>query len=192
MDYQPGVVAEAGGFLSLRPAWSSKWVSGQPGLYREILSRKTKQNKKKKKKKRKETDYHKLSSYLHTWAMTCAYIHNDNYLRVKNSVCACFIVVSNRWQIMMYNRRERERDRWQVDISIDVQESMFIIVLNASDNHVWATVGNIDHTQVCKFISNSPGLLLLWCQPYLLIIPKLQLLMILVQSANCASSRLLA
>jgi hypothetical protein len=55
----PGVVAhafnpstweaEAGGFLSLRPAWSTKWVPGQTGLYRETLSRKTKKKKKKKK-----------------------------------------------------------------------------------------------------------------------------------------------
>jgi hypothetical protein len=45
---EPGVVAhtfnpstreaEAGGFLSSRPAWSTKWVLGQPGLYRETLS----------------------------------------------------------------------------------------------------------------------------------------------------------
>jgi hypothetical protein len=34
--------AEAGGFLSSRPAWSTEWVPGQPGLYRETLSRKTK------------------------------------------------------------------------------------------------------------------------------------------------------
>jgi hypothetical protein len=56
----PGVVAhafnpstqeaEAGGFLSSRPAWSTKRVPGQPGLHRETLSRKNK----KKKKKRKE------------------------------------------------------------------------------------------------------------------------------------------
>jgi hypothetical protein len=32
--------AEAGGFLSLRPAWSTRWVPGQPGLYRETLSQK--------------------------------------------------------------------------------------------------------------------------------------------------------
>ena len=43
--------AEAGGFMSSRPGWSTKWVPGQPGLYREILSRKTKPKKKKKKKK---------------------------------------------------------------------------------------------------------------------------------------------
>jgi hypothetical protein len=31
--------AEAGGFLSLRSAWSTEWVTGQPGLHRETLSR---------------------------------------------------------------------------------------------------------------------------------------------------------
>jgi hypothetical protein len=38
--------AEAGWFLSSRTAWSTKWVPGQPGLYRKTLSRKTKQNNK--------------------------------------------------------------------------------------------------------------------------------------------------
>jgi hypothetical protein len=37
--------AEAGRFLSLRSAYSTKWVPGQPGLYRETLSRKTKKKK---------------------------------------------------------------------------------------------------------------------------------------------------
>jgi hypothetical protein len=37
---------EAGGFLSSRPAWSTKWVPGQPGLHRETLSQKTKKKKK--------------------------------------------------------------------------------------------------------------------------------------------------
>jgi hypothetical protein len=38
---------EGGGFLSLSPAWSTKWVPGQPGLHRETLSQisKTRQNK---------------------------------------------------------------------------------------------------------------------------------------------------
>ena len=41
--------AEALRFLSSRPAWSTEWVQGQPGLHRETLSRKkTKQNKTKK------------------------------------------------------------------------------------------------------------------------------------------------
>ena len=39
--------AEADGFLSLRPAWSTEWAPGQPGLYRETLSEKPKKRKKK-------------------------------------------------------------------------------------------------------------------------------------------------
>ena len=45
--------AEAGGFLSLRPAWSTKQVPGQPGLHRETLSWKTKQIKTRYKNTRK-------------------------------------------------------------------------------------------------------------------------------------------
>jgi hypothetical protein len=43
--------AEAGGFLSSRPAWSTDCVPGQPELHRETPSqeKKTKQNKKKNK-----------------------------------------------------------------------------------------------------------------------------------------------
>jgi hypothetical protein len=42
--------AEAGGFLSSSPAWSTEWIPGQPGLHRETLSRKTKNKKNKKQK----------------------------------------------------------------------------------------------------------------------------------------------
>jgi hypothetical protein len=59
--FEPGVVAhafnpstweaEAGGFLSSRPAWSTEQVPGQPGLHRETLSRKTKKTKQNKTKK---------------------------------------------------------------------------------------------------------------------------------------------
>ena len=42
--------AEAGGFLSSRPVWPTKWGPGQPGLHRETLSRKTNQTNKKKKR----------------------------------------------------------------------------------------------------------------------------------------------
>jgi hypothetical protein len=38
--------AEAGAFLSSRPAWSTERVPGQPGLPRETLSRKEQQQKK--------------------------------------------------------------------------------------------------------------------------------------------------
>jgi hypothetical protein len=39
--------AEAGGSLSLRPAWSTQRVPGQPGLHKETLPRKKKKLKKK-------------------------------------------------------------------------------------------------------------------------------------------------
>jgi hypothetical protein len=39
--------AEAGGFLSSRLAWSTKWVPGQPRRHKETLSRKNKNKNKK-------------------------------------------------------------------------------------------------------------------------------------------------
>jgi hypothetical protein len=52
--------AEAGGFLSLRPAWSTEWVPGQPGLQRNPVSKKQKKkqtNKKKQQKKENQKTY---------------------------------------------------------------------------------------------------------------------------------------
>jgi hypothetical protein len=62
--------AEAGGFLSSRPAWSTKWVPGQLGLHRETLSRK--QNKTQNKTKQNphtcfigiNTNFYILDSFL--------------------------------------------------------------------------------------------------------------------------------
>jgi hypothetical protein len=55
--------AEAGRVLSSRPTWSSEWVLGQSGLYRETLSRNKQTNKKttppkkqKQKKKKQNKD----------------------------------------------------------------------------------------------------------------------------------------
>jgi hypothetical protein len=45
--------AEAGEFLSSRPAWSTEWV---PGLHRETLSRKQQQDKTKQNKTNKQTN----------------------------------------------------------------------------------------------------------------------------------------
>ena len=59
--------AEAGGFLSLRPAWSTKWVPRQPGLYRETLSSKTKKKKKKKKKRKRKKESKQASIFLVLW-----------------------------------------------------------------------------------------------------------------------------
>jgi hypothetical protein len=66
--------ADAGRFLSSRPAWSTEWVPGQPGLHRETLSQKTKtkkekekkrKEKKRKEKKRKEKKRKKKTYYFH-------------------------------------------------------------------------------------------------------------------------------
>jgi hypothetical protein len=48
--------AEAGGFLSSRPAWSTELVPGQPGIYRETLSR-NKKPKKQTNNKKKEPQH---------------------------------------------------------------------------------------------------------------------------------------
>ena len=56
---------EAGGFLSSKPAWSTELVPGQPGLYRETLSRKTKNNNNKKTKKTKKQKPNKQKKDLY-------------------------------------------------------------------------------------------------------------------------------
>ena len=54
--------AEAGGFLSSRPAWSTEWVPGQPGLHRETLyGKKTKPN-----QPTKQTTFRGIF-YYHNW-----------------------------------------------------------------------------------------------------------------------------
>jgi hypothetical protein len=58
---------DAGGFLSSSPAWSTKWVPGQPGLHRETLSWKTKK-KKKKKKKSNRTKLKEHESLVAMWS----------------------------------------------------------------------------------------------------------------------------
>jgi hypothetical protein len=63
---KPGVVphafnpstreAEAGRFLSLRPAWSTKWVPGQPGLQSSRSARATQRNPVSKKKTKQKNN----------------------------------------------------------------------------------------------------------------------------------------
>jgi hypothetical protein len=60
--------AEAGWFLSSRPAWSTKWVPGHPGLYRETLSQKTnKQNKNKQTNKQKHEGSSAKVTSMQAW-----------------------------------------------------------------------------------------------------------------------------
>jgi hypothetical protein len=68
--------AEAGGFLSSRPAFV-KWVPRQPELYRETLSRKTKIKKTKQKKKTKKKFFFCLFSEIHSslYGVFCLHWH---------------------------------------------------------------------------------------------------------------------
>ena len=57
--------AKAGRFLSSKPDWSKKW--GQPGLHREALSRKNKNQKTNKHTKKKRKERKKKKSDLAGW-----------------------------------------------------------------------------------------------------------------------------
>jgi hypothetical protein len=59
--------AEAGGFLSSRPAWSTKWVPGQPGLQRNSVLKNQKPKTKNQKKKKQTIDVNRVNVY--TWAL---------------------------------------------------------------------------------------------------------------------------
>jgi hypothetical protein len=61
--------AEAGGFLSSKPAWSTKWVPGQQRVHRETLSQK-KKNKIKKKNKDTVSARHSAYTYNLNWGTT--------------------------------------------------------------------------------------------------------------------------
>jgi hypothetical protein len=78
--------AEASGYLSLRPAWSTEWVPEQPGLHRETLSRKNKtkqKNKQTNKQTKKDKARWALDSLLSVSSvffsvitcMWCVYVH---------------------------------------------------------------------------------------------------------------------
>jgi hypothetical protein len=62
-----------GGFLSLRPAWSTEWVPGQPGLHRETLSQKTKQTNK---QTNKASNKHKKHDMLSIFYLLAKYKSN--------------------------------------------------------------------------------------------------------------------
>jgi hypothetical protein len=99
---EPGVVAhtktstqeEAGGFLRLRPAWSTKWVPGQPGLYRETLSWKKKKKKYKQTKKKQKQKQKKLYS---------TNLENFKTLEMDNILDRCNLPESNKNQINYLN-----------------------------------------------------------------------------------------
>ena len=74
--------AEAGGFLSSRPAWTTEWVPGQPRLHRETLSQKNK------KTKNKQTNKNKKQKNLSLPRSLCVFMHiHMVWTHVCHSVC---------------------------------------------------------------------------------------------------------
>jgi hypothetical protein len=80
--------AEAGGFLSSRAAWSTKWVPGQPGLHRETLSRK---NKKQTNKKESIPGWGrvKLRQWAAWLACTEAYVLSQQHIKLSMETNTC-------------------------------------------------------------------------------------------------------
>jgi hypothetical protein len=56
------LIQRQAGFLSSRPAWSTEWVPGQPGLYRETLSRKNKTKQTNKQTNKQKDSVNKLTT----------------------------------------------------------------------------------------------------------------------------------
>jgi hypothetical protein len=84
--------AEAGRFLSSRPAWSTEQVSGQPRLHKETLSRKPGEKKRTSRERKKVTsnylssisrDTH-IHTYTHTHTHIQTHIHTHTIQKILN------------------------------------------------------------------------------------------------------------
>jgi hypothetical protein len=75
-------VAEAGGSLSLRPAWSAEGVLRQPKLHREILSQK-----KKKLLARRNSQFSTI--YILASNLQCKYYHGNTAFLKHTSMLLC-------------------------------------------------------------------------------------------------------
>jgi hypothetical protein len=85
--------AEAGGFLSSRRAWSTEWVSGQPGLYRETLSQKT--NKQTKPTKQTKKEFKVIFGYTIRLRLTWSTCYPVSKRKVRSlSRCKCLLYKS--------------------------------------------------------------------------------------------------
>jgi hypothetical protein len=74
--------AEAGGFLSSRPAWSTKRAPGQPELYRETLSQKTKKPKTKNQKKKSGSSHFKPFFFFFPFFSIFLFFFHFSFLNV--------------------------------------------------------------------------------------------------------------
>jgi hypothetical protein len=74
--------AEAGRFLSLRPAWSIEWVPGQPGLHRETLSWGNNNN-------NNNNNNNKTVIWLHIACLSMTWLITANILIKANTYHTC-------------------------------------------------------------------------------------------------------
>ena len=80
--------AEAGVFLSSRPAWSTEWVPGKPELHRETLSQKKQTKKKTQKTKTKQTNKQKEEKIYYRMYSKTKYEEKSSLLQQGSSICA--------------------------------------------------------------------------------------------------------
>jgi hypothetical protein len=86
---------EASGFLSSRPAWSTKWVLGQPGLYRETLSQTNKQTNKQTKNKNKQTKLSRTLWYPNACSRYCFILQMTSW----DLLSSCTLVKATELQV---------------------------------------------------------------------------------------------
>jgi hypothetical protein len=85
--------AEAGRFLSSRPAWSTEWVPGQPGIHRETMCWEKKQSSRLTLRRKQEPEEHNdISQWYSSW---CQWYSLYFFFQKKFLLDISFIYISN-------------------------------------------------------------------------------------------------
>ena len=158
---------EAGRFLSSRAAWSTEWFPGQPGPYREILSRKNKnkkQNKQTNKNKQKRPlsyskwGYQFFVLFLFFFPGKCMEIENiilSEVTQTPNEICMnIWYVLTDKWilpkkfRISMKNSqtiwslRRGKAQMWMLQSPFSLRTwNNIIIGGRGMEGHVWNREG---------------------------------------------------
>ena len=110
--------AEAGGFLSSRPAWSTKWVPGEPGIHRETLSQKTnkqktnkqtKTNKQKTKKKKKEKTKQQQQKVTIRKELKGFHVIVKQFFGVNSEILMFFVILG----INRQKKKKQSQEYWK-------------------------------------------------------------------------------